>query len=273
MANIVVLGDFMHDVYVRVGTTRMAQEANIPVWDEIERFERAGGAGNVVENLRMLSPQHFIRSFSATKSEATYMKKVRYVDENDRIIFRHDNFQKYQPKTDLRWILNQDNSNVDALVVSDYDKGSVTKELVDIFRNVPLKIVDSKRRDLSMFEGFDVLKINRHEHAIQVSTRYHVPSYEAMFKHVVVTNGPDATIVYRYDRVASSESKYVIHQQAFEVAATESKDVTGCGDTHTAALVLSLLGNGDMENAVQFANFMASRKVMMLGTGAPKKGD
>jgi len=49
-------------------------------------------------------------------------------------------------------------------------------------------------------------------------------------------------------------------------------DVTGCGDTHTAAFAVGLLRDpNDVRNAVRFANMCATSVVQRFGTAVASK--
>ncbi|MFA5750422.1 MAG: PfkB family carbohydrate kinase, partial [Candidatus Shapirobacteria bacterium] len=71
----------------------------------------------------------------------------------------------------------------------------------------------------------------------------------------------------QHDKFKSSNMKYVVHAEDFHSEKVDAIDVTGCGDTHTAAMAFSLLKNpNDIRAAVKFANACAANVVKKFGT-------
>ncbi|MHB8407896.1 MAG: bifunctional heptose 7-phosphate kinase/heptose 1-phosphate adenyltransferase [Acidiferrobacterales bacterium] len=296
---IIVVGDVMLDRYTHVFSRRQAPEATIPVWD-IDRHElRLGGAANVANNILALGGNEvevYLAGVTGVKSLETIMQtgiktdfltcgstmeKQRFV-EKEKILFRVDNIQKF-PDSDIRfftlmfkeliWQTVQHEDGFDAVVFSDYDKGTITQDVVDVLRECRTKpvVVDSKRRDLRMFQGFDVLKVNEQEYGFQVATE-HYNGVERLFDFVVVTKGGQGAELRQCEVTKSNEKRYMVHTEQFPVDPVEKPvDVTGCGDTHTAALTFSLLKNSDMRAAVRFANAVSRNVVKKFGTSVPSK--
>lgn len=282
---ILVVGDVMEDHYVHVKTVRKAPEADIPVWDEVSREIRPGGAWNVAENIASLMPEaetyicglmepnnigRANQSLSMWVSGEA-MRKVRYVD-NGKIIFRSDNFSKFypgEPALLFKELRANDIGQFDAVVFSDYDKGTLTEEMVQFCRSkTGLVIVDSKRRDLSLFFKDSqsrkvILKVNHSEWAAQASNEIPI---EAYFDYVVVTKGKDGATLRQFDSNESRLSRNVVHSEEFPTKRVWAVDVTGCGDTHTAAMTVSLVQDADVRKAVRFGNEKASQAVQVFGT-------
>jgi len=289
---ILVVGDVMEDHYVRVETSRRAPEADIPVWDEVDRTWTPGGAWNVAENIASLMPEAMVYlagivdstnvagvkshiSAYSTRAVVEGMKKTRYVSAN-KIIFRSDNFRRFHEDDVrefedglIRNLLLNENVRFDAVVFSDYDKGTVTKQVVQNCRRLTnLVVVDSKRKDLSLFwkdlePRRTILKVNEFEWGAQAGNEVPV---EAYFDQTVVTKGKDGAVIRQFDRNESQYNRYVVHSEEFPTRRAWSVDVTGCGDTHTAALTVSMVKESDLRQAVRFANEKASQVVQIFGT-------
>lgn len=277
---ILVVGDVMLDRYVNVTTTRFAQEADIPVWDHTgERFV-LGGAANVAANVKSLFPEADVfimgiyshRAFGELSARSIHslniddgpeMMKTRFV-HNDKIIFRVDNFKKFPFQNMIRISQLETREldvRFDVTIFSDYDKGTLTETLVSNLIPTGIKtVVDSKRSDLLMFKGCDVLKINREEYKklkLNPDRNLHP---EKIFSNVVVTGGSEPTLLRDKDENGKSRSCLFRVNQAREV------DVTGCGDTHTAALAVALAHGSDLPKAIKYANDAASSVVSKMGT-------
>lgn len=295
LKNVLVVGDVMIDKYTYVMSDRQAPEAPIPVWDEVSSEKRLGGAANVAHNLKCLGKDEIevalagivstedkkmilkagISTYLCTSNDAKSMVKHRIVKQDEqKIITRIDNKKRFSDadieafKSNLKQFLPGafPAGDFDVIVISDYDKGTINEDVIEILKNYSnVFIVDSKRTDLSMFRGMQVLKINEHEYANQVS---HGPytNVESLFDYVVVTKGAKGSTLLQNEVTKSTNNRYVVHSEDFPVEPVKAKDVTGCGDTHTAAMTFSLLKNGDVRFAVKFANACARNVVQKFGT-------
>jgi rfaE bifunctional protein kinase chain/domain len=198
------------------------------------------------------------------------MIKSRYTNSKN-IIFRSDNKKIFNEKNiehfnETFFSRLSSRAPYDIVIISDYDKGTISKNVTDhIFDlNVPV-IVDSKRYDLEIFNGADVIKLNEFEYYRQVSGHlYSCP--EKLCKNLVVTRGSKGCELRVYDSSKSKDNEYVTHIESFPVNKVDSVDVTGCGDTHTASMAYSLLFSKDIRKAIEFANKCSSVVVTKFGT-------
>ena len=294
--SVLVVGDVISDDYIYVKTVRDASEAPIPVWDEVKRESRPGGAWNVARNIQtmgseldvylagILSPSRWSRR-EGEEDRATFcfggdpLTKTRYVSGADRIIFRHDDRLKFDP-VESELLLENINGKVgtrrfDAVVFSDYDKGTLTADMIHFCKSLSdLIVIDSKRRDLEVFSRHQVgktsiLKLNEFEYSTQVTVhRDDQYPVEALFDYLVVTKGKEGATLRQFDRVESKINRFAIHSEEFPTKKVWALDVTGCGDTHTAAMTVSLLRDGDIRKAVRFGNEQAAKAVVQFGTVA-----
>jgi bifunctional ADP-heptose synthase (sugar kinase/adenylyltransferase) len=142
-------------------------------------------------------------------------------------------------------IIKFSSSDYDAIVISDYDKGTVTYELVeDIIRGSTCPVyIDTKKKNLKRFEGA-IVKINSLE-------------YNQATSHpteLVVTTGKAGA---RYK------------DKIFPAPHIEVTDVCGAGDTFLASLVYFHLVSGNLDLAIPLANKASSITVQKIGTYAP----
>ena len=285
---IMVIGDIFVDRYVWVDSHRMCEEdPTVPIYDVVKVEDRPGGAANVAANLgSIVSDGADVHLFgiigreledvfgggsakleSPRCSETLY--KTRYVDKQGQMFSRVDSTKVFsfssrcffEDTFDLDRLVDYD-----AFVISDYDKGTVSEALASVIIGTgKLVVVDSKRKDLRCFEGATVLKVNQLEASVQESRfRVYGRAFEAMFKMCVVTQGAAGAQI-RYARDLAHD-KYEIVKQDISAPTAQVVDVTGCGDTHTAAMVWALLENREPHEAVTFANACAAKVVSMFGT-------
>jgi rfaE bifunctional protein kinase chain/domain len=294
---ILVVGDIMLDQYTHVKTERRAEEANIPVWDELKQEYRLGGAANVAHNLKAIGKDevevhlagicgslvvnHKLKEIGIKNDRVMgqeTMLKRRFVDQDGKFVMRLDNFRKFElgEVEFFETMMNYSEQKFDAVVFSDYDKGTITPAVVEVFRKLaPLTIVDSKRKDLRIFDGINILKVNEREYSDQVSSKIYT-NFTEFFQYVVVTKGDEGSTLIMCDHARTVRAdlspgriigeSYVNHSEDFPVIRVMPKDVTGCGDTHTAAMTFCTLKTRDVRSAVKFANSCAAQVVQKFGT-------
>src|SRR5262249_9563214 len=147
-----VVGDLMLDRYVWGNASRLSPEAAVPVVEFVEQNECLGGAGNVAKNLADLGAK--VAAFGVSGSdEAGHAIHARLRDAKignkgvaaaaqrittvkTRIIARHQQIVRVdgERREPLRAVTEEKILRVifaalkslDALVLSDYDKGLVT---------------------------------------------------------------------------------------------------------------------------------------------------
>ncbi len=191
---IAVAGDFMLDRYVWGSATRLSPEAPVPVVDFMNEGEVLGGAGNVAANLAALGasviPFGVVGEDEAKRGIGACLKAVgistqgivadasRITTVKTRIVARHQQIvrvdrDRREPldralEEDLIRRIKKSLRALDALVISDYDKGVVTDALADRVltechrRKVPV-LVKPKTSRLFAYRGATVIVCNAKE--------------------------------------------------------------------------------------------------------------
>lgn len=152
-----VVGDLMLDRYVWGNATRLSPEAAVPVVDFVSETTCLGGAGNVAANLAALGAEVTSFGVIGEDEDAKVMRKCladaeisakgivadpgRMTTVKTRIIARHQQVVRVdrEERTPLKPAVEEaliravklSLPHLDALVVSDYDKGVVTDALAD----------------------------------------------------------------------------------------------------------------------------------------------
>ena len=235
--NILLIGDDCLDVYQYGTVDRISPEAPVPVFKYSHSEEKPGMAHNVLLNLKALGCDvKYLHAKTSTK--------VRLIDiHSKQHIVRIDDDQTSDPiEVDLN-----DVQFYDAVVVSDYLKGTVTTELIEnlIATGVPV-FVDTKKQDLGTFNGAWV-KINETEHS-KIKTKC---------DQLIVTQGGRGAMLVSQGILIPGRKVEVV-------------DVTGAGDTFLAALCYKFLESRDIVNSISFANRAASITVQHVGCYAPR---
>jgi D-beta-D-heptose 7-phosphate kinase/D-beta-D-heptose 1-phosphate adenosyltransferase len=146
--------------------------------------------------------------------------------------------------------LTPDLFNVDAIIISDYNKGLVTYELVEsLVKLYPGPIfIDTKKHDLQRFNGCFV-KVNELEFNSRTSTS----------DNLIVTLGDKGAL----HKTNESDRHYITRK-------IEVTDVTGAGDTFLAALSYQYIMTHDIEDSIKFAIRASAITVQHMGVYAPK---
>lgn len=238
--NILLVGDNCTDIYQYGIVDRISPEAPIPVFVPTYSEERSGMAGNVYANLKALGCNvNFICGHAS--------KKTRLIDSRSKQqIVRIDNDVQSTPITFDTAIPDV----YDAIVVSDYNKGTVTYELIEelIATKIPV-FVDTKKTDLERLQGAWV-KINEMEYS----------KIKSECTGLIVTMG-------------SNGARAVHHDITVPAPRVEVTDVTGAGDTFLASLTYEYLKTLDIEKAIIFANKASSITIQHVGVHAPTLED
>ena len=149
--NILLLGDSCLDVYQYGHVDRMSPEAPVPVFVPTHEEKRPGMAANVQTNLQALGMQvNFITGQESVKTRLIDTRSRQQIDRIDQDI-----------KNDPLEFLTEIPQVYHAIVISDYNKGLITYDLVqELRREFPGPIfIDTKKQDLAQFEGC-IVKIN-----------------------------------------------------------------------------------------------------------------
>lgn len=235
---ILLIGDNCVDEYQYGTVDRLSPEAPVPIFVPTQTITKPGMAANVRENLVTLGLE-VVEHYGATS------KKTRLIDERSKQqILRIDNDVVSTPILPQHILLD-----CNAIVVSDYNKGTVTYELIEELRCrfIGPIFIDTKKTDLSRFNGCYV-KINSLEYKLSSSAN----------DKLIVTNGSGNVVYKNADSIKEYKSKTV------EVA-----DVCGAGDTFLAAFVYKFMYSNSIDESIDFAIKASTITVQHIGVYAP----
>lgn len=243
---IAVIGETCNDIFIYGDCNRLSPEAPVPVMIPIETKENLGMSGNVVKNIEVLKPE--ARIIHICQSET--IKKTRFVDKKSNHMFlRVDEGEKNISPLDLNVSKTNAISNVDIVVVSDYDKGYLNKEtLKKIGSLAKISILDSKKKlTKEIIDSYTFVKLNESEYLQNIEFKE--------CKNIITTLG-------------SKGAKYgdIIYESPNP---KETIDVSGAGDTFTASFILKFFETKNVQESITFANKMASVVVSKRGVATP----
>lgn len=233
-----MIGDSCTDEYQYGKVERISPEAPVPIFQNLYFEEKAGMSFNVKANLEKYS-------INVTLMTDLPSRKIRLIDvKTNQQVMRID-YDRIS-KEPLKFLTRIPDS-YDAIVISDYEKGFITYDLIEELRTLydgPI-FIDTKKRDLSRFDNCFV-KINEQERNNVLSLCH--------AKDLIVTLGSKGAY---YNGVN------------YETTPVEIADVCGAGDTFLAAITYFYLVTGKMELAIPLANKAAAVTVQHFGTYAP----
>lgn len=242
---ILLIGDSCIDEYQYGIVERLSPEAPVPVFKLVEKFSKPGMAGNVRENFRALGVNtFFISSDKSTKTRLVDIKSKQHIVRIDDDVILPNPLEFSAIDKELL--------EVDAVVISDYNKGLISYEFIaDLRKNYEGHIfIDTKKQDIATMHGCYV-KINEHEYKQRWSIN----------DKLIVTLGSKGAM-FKTGRDPKYETMYPAKQ-------VEVIDVTGAGDTFLAALVYKFIETNDIEKSIMFANDAATVTVQHMGVYAP----
>ena len=239
---ILLIGDACDDTYTYGYVNRISPEAPVPIFEPHYTINHDGMAGNVRKNLEALG-------CAVTFLHGDASKKNRLIDHRTKQqLLRIDHDTESKPLNDFKLEYLK---NIDAIVISDYNKGFVSYDLIRLlttaFTPKPI-FIDTKKTDLARLEGCYV-KINKLEQS-------RATSYLPKIDHLIVTHG---------DQGAEWNGWVYPAEIAGDVT-----DVCGAGDTFLAALAYKFLETRHMPEAIKFANKAAAITVKHIGVYAPR---
>lgn len=244
--NVLVIGDHCIDEFIYGTVVRLAPEAPVPVFNPDFRETNEGMAGNVVANLKALG------IYTAFICNNEMVTKTRYVDDRSgQILLRVDKNDKVKriPKLYLQSIKNNkyQNLNIDAIIISDYDKGFLDEEDIQwICENNTNVFIDTKKILDEWCVNASFIKINHVEYERTEYTLNHL-------------NIEDKLVVTLSNKGCQYKGKL------FPVEKVQIKDVSGAGDTFLSGLVAEYILTKDIEKAILFAQQCATVVVQKQG--------
>ncbi|MGF1572246.1 MAG: PfkB family carbohydrate kinase [Sumerlaeia bacterium] len=301
---IVLIGDGMIDHYVLGNVSRTSAEAPVPIHHAYGEDWVAGGAANVAKNLAAQGANVLFFSVVGDDEPARRLNKLlqedpkitpvlledpsrpttvktRYVAQGQQML-RVD-WEKAEPITPAlrRQIvekLNATQQHIDGIIISDYGKGLISRELVEELiafaasRNLEI-LVDPKGRDYAKYKGVSCVTPNKKEaeEASGILIRDEASAALAASTLQQIVEGKAICITLSAGGVAI----YPKGEPAQRVAASAKEvfDVTGAGDTFLAIMALARFSGAGFVRSVELGNLAAGLAVARSGVAVISASD
>jgi len=193
---VLIIGDVMVDAYYWGKVNRISPEAPVPIVAVEKKEERMGGAANVALNVQALGAQPIVCSVIGNDdtglaflklldqnrqvSEGLLQVENRRTTKKTRIIGNNHQMLRIDSEEDKPLdskteedftnlvLKNIEKFEVDVVIFEDYDKGVISKKLIEsvvkhcLSNNIPTA-VDPKKRNYTAYQKVSLFKPNLHE--------------------------------------------------------------------------------------------------------------
>ncbi len=298
---ILVVGDFMLDVYTYGDALRISPEAPVPVLKVTRTEHSCGGAGSVAADLAALGAipcclgvigkdrngkilRKMLEEAGAditgllTITDRPTISKQRLIGlaqhRHQQQLFRMDE-ESTEPLSERQYgkILQAYKDKlrqVSVVCLQDYNKGllssSLCKEMISLARQANKKVLvdPSSAGDYSKYTGATLITPNRQETSEAVGFEIKTPDDAAKAAEKLAENLKLNAVVITLDR----EGAYLKTEKESQIIPTRPRsvyDVTGAGDMVLATLAITLAADCDYKTAVQLSNVTGGIEVEKFG--------
>jgi len=299
---VLVVGDFMLDVYIYGDAMRISPEAPVPVLKVTKNEYRCGGAGSVAADIAALGGIPFClgvigddrnseilkKKLTEIGADITGLLKVsnRPTISKQRLIGLAQHIHRQQlirmdqePTEPLADEVNEEIlqtykdklASADIVCLQDYDKGllspALCQQMIQLAGQADKKVMvdPSLTSDYSKYLGATVITPNRKETSAAVG--FEITNTETAAKAAEELAGKLKlqAVVITLDK----EGAYLRTEDTSQIIPTKPRsvyDVTGAGDMVLATLAITLAAGCDYKTAVQLSNITGGIEVEKFGT-------
>ncbi len=290
-AHILVIGDIMLDRYWSGPTSRISPEAPVPVVKIGDIEDRLGGGANVALNVATLGCKTSLCGITGDDEAGKTVQQllatssindVTIADSGNptitklRVLSRHQqllrmDFEESLKNTSQEALLKKVSEvihDVDAVIISDYAKGTVSspEKIIALCKetNTPV-FVDPKGSNFDHYQNASYITPNLSElegivgasdTQEEIFNKAEGLCKDLALEGLLVTLSEKGMALIR-----NNEPPYHMPTSARDVF-----DVTGAGDTVIATLAASYVSGADIQTAMRLANLAAGVVVGKLGT-------
>jgi len=301
---VLVLGDLMLDRYVWGKAERISPEAPVPVVRIDREGIKLGGAANVALNLSALGDTPILVGMVGDDTNATLLRaelaRLQFSDDGLVTIPGRPTTVKTRVIAGTQQIVRVDREDdtetdgplahriierfeallpqADAMVISDYGKGTLSAQLVDRAVHAArardiFVAVDPKETHFHRYRDVSILTPNHHEACFAAGRKVKddegIRSIGEQLReglnadNLLITRGEHGMTLF-------ARGQEPLH---IPTVAQHVFDVTGAGDTVIATLTAAVAGGVDVPDACRLANVAARRAIAEVGTYAVTRED
>ena len=299
---VLVVGDFMLDVYIYGDALRISPEAPVPVLKVTKKEYRCGGAGSVAADIAALGARPYCLGVIGDDQNSKILKKKltemgaditglftaanHPTTSKQRLIglaqhlhrqqlIRMD-YESTEPLADemnktILQTYKETLSSADIVCLQDYDKGllspPVCQQMIQLARQADKKVLVDPclTSDYSKYLGATVITPNRKETSGAVGFEITDAETAARAAEELARKLKLQAVVITLDK----EGAYLKTEDISQLIPTRVRsvyDVTGAGDMVLATLAITLAAGFDYKTAVQLSNITGGIEVEKFGT-------
>jgi len=294
---ILVVGDLILDQYFCGEVNRISSEAPVPVLDVKKINYILGGAANAANNLKVLGAKAILAGVIGPDDKGNMLKEMLgqagidaqgvVVDEKRKTTVKIRTMAKDQQllcigmedrafidtKTEdkLFDIIKEKIKDVNALIISDYERGvftpSLTRRIIELAgQNKVIIFADAKGDDYLKYKGCNVITLNEKE--LSRAFTFQIINEEQLAfsgKRLLSDLSSGCVLVKQGGKGMTLFEK---NGEKFHYPAVnqEVRDVSGAGDTALVAFALSLGAGVDFKKSVIIASYACGIAVGKIGT-------
>ena len=294
---ILVIGDVMLDHYLYGNVERISPEAPVPVVVKSEENFFLGGAGNVFSNIISLSGKCDLISVLGDDSNSDYIKDLIVKHSTDSFLFLDPSRKttvKQRVMSGHHQILRIDSETThdidesiqsslihkvkdvikkyDCVVLSDYNKGVLTPEVIRTVimeckeLDIPV-IADPKIKYLDFYSGCTIIKPNFKEFLNLCETAIRPEDLDSIRSHAIKIKDKfrlEAVVITLSDKgIFYLDQNQNFMGEAFKIPVS---DVSGAGDTVLAMLALCYAVGLEKSVTVDLCNSAGSIACQRVGS-------
>ncbi len=304
---VLVVGDFMLDIYVYGDALRISPEAPVPVLKVTKTEYRCGGAGSVAADVAALGAKAYCLGVIGNDKNSDILKsklseigadisgffevadrptisKQRLIGlaqhRHQQQLFRMDE-ESTEPLTERQYEMilqayEKKLPDIDIVCLQDYNKGlldnSLCRRMIQSTAKLNKKILvdPSPTIDYSKYTGATVITPNRQEASLAVDFEIKDEKSASEAADRLLNELNLEAIVITLDK----EGAYLKTKDISRIIPTRPRsvyDVTGAGDMVLAVLATVLASGGDYETAVNLSNIAGGIEVEKFGTATVSK--
>jgi rfaE bifunctional protein kinase chain/domain len=304
--NILIIGDVMVDAYVWGKVERISPEAPVPIVSCVKRESRLGGAANVALNIKSMGAnpilcsvignddkgKEFLSLLSVIQQEKYGIVvsnsrrttvKTRFISDNQHLIrVDEEDTHELANEVELEFIdhikslINK--HKIHAVVFEDYDKGVITKQLIDEIttlannKNIPI-LVDPKKRHYSDYKNVTLFKPNFKEFVEGSNLNLEKGDIKGLFSEA--KNFQNQMGINKLLITLSELGVFISNENTYEhipAVVREIADVSGAGDTVISVATLCLAAGMNAKDIATLSN-LAGGIVCEIPVVVPIKKD
>ncbi len=291
---VLIVGDAMIDSYIWGSINRQSPEAPIPIVDIEKHEKRLGGAANVASQIKALGATPILCSvigyedkgfFDLMKRKNLSAKGIMQEERKTTVKTRIISENKHQFRVDEEdtfAIINESDfikhsidlmSNVHVVIFQDYNKGVLTKHVINSLVEFATKkqiptLVDPKKENYWQYKGVNLFKPNAKE-LIESNSETEPLSLENISRIVSKQrkqlNAKSFLLTLSEKGVFIQTENEEHHYPAYKRTII---DVSGAGDAVIATAALALALKVDHQNLAQLANLAGGLSCEKVGVNS-----